>query len=137
MQQLSYKAIGHCIRIGAGIGSNRNRRLPLYFSNRGNSRLNAGRIGYTFQRVAAVRIIGFAVTMLPIVSYPFDDFRLYLQRMDQKIFFDIIGASGTRNIVDIEVSDGSSNDLHIFIVNRIMHQPQIKVSHYYHLRVPV
>jgi len=38
-----------------------------------------------------------------------------------KNIFDIIGASGTRNIVDIEVSDGSSNDLHIFIVNRIMH----------------
>lgn len=136
MQQLSYKAIGHCIRIGAGIGSNRNRRLPLYFSNRGNSRLNAGRIGYTFQRVAAVRIIGFAVTMLPIVSYP-----LMISDCTSsgwiKNIFDIIGASGTRNIVDIEVSDGSSNDLHIFIVNRIMHQPQIKVSHYYHLRVPV
>ena len=85
VQQLSYKAIGHCIRIGAGIGSNRNRRLPLYFSNRGNSRLNAGRISYTFQRVAAVRIIGSAVTMLPIVSYPFDDFSLTLRTSSLRI----------------------------------------------------
>ncbi len=68
VQQIAYKAIGHCIGIGAGISSNGDRLLPFYFSNRGDCRRNAGRMGNALKRVAAVGIIDPAVALLPIVG---------------------------------------------------------------------
>ena len=57
--------------------------------------------------------------------------------MDQKVFFDIVGSGSARDIVDIEVGNGGGDDLHIFVVDGIMYQSQIEVSHFQHLLVPV
>ena len=55
-----------------------------------------------------------------------DHIELAFDVMDDEVFLHAIRLGRAGNVVQVIVGNGRSNDIKIFIVNRVMHQPYIE-----------